>query len=143
MTPECPFAGHQPNDQDVTVSLPLCNSSLPTAGQSSAYVDVFVDIFIALDQGQSGGHRVRQILLRAIDDVILPLDVADSKFRGEPVSLKKLRKGDCSCSTTKLVLGWIIGTEAIPIHLAPHRVKHPTDVLASIPITQKRTSVKK
>ena len=43
----------------------------------------------------------------------------------------------------KLVLGWIIGTEAMTIHLPPHRVERLADVLASIPITQKRTSVKK
>jgi hypothetical protein len=29
------------------------------------------------------------------------------------------------------------------IHLPPHRVEHLAEVLASIPITQKRTSVKK
>ena len=42
----------------------------------------------------------------------------------------------------KLVLGWIIDTETMAIHLPPHRVERLAEVLANIPITQKRTSVK-
>ena len=78
ITQGCPFAGHPPNDQDVTASLPLRDPSLSTAGKPSAYVDVFVDDFIALAQGQSGGRRVRRIILQAVDDVLRPLDVTDS-----------------------------------------------------------------
>ena len=51
VTPEGPFSGHLSNDQDVTASLPLCDLSLPTTGQPSVYVDVFVDNCIALAQG--------------------------------------------------------------------------------------------
>ena len=32
VTPECPFAGHPPDNQDVTSPLPHCDPSLPTAG---------------------------------------------------------------------------------------------------------------
>ena len=49
--PEYPFAGYPPNNQDVTASLPLHNPLLPTTGQSSVYVGVFVDNFVALAQG--------------------------------------------------------------------------------------------
>jgi hypothetical protein len=56
---ECPFAGHPPNNQDVTTSLPLRDLLLPTTGQPSAYADVFVDNVVALAQGRSGGHCVR------------------------------------------------------------------------------------
>ena len=117
MTPECPFAGHPPSNQDVTASLPLCDLSLPTTGQPSAYVDVFVDDFEALAQGRSGGRRVRRILLHAVDNVLRPLNATDSKFLRELVSLKKLQKGEYSWSTVKLVLGWIIDTKAMSIHL--------------------------
>ena len=96
MTSECPFTGHPPNDQDATASLPLRDPLLPTMGQPSAYVDMFVDNFAALAQGRSGGRCVRRILLHAVDDILCPLDVTDSKFRREPVSLKKLQQGDCS-----------------------------------------------
>merc|ERR1712095_224996 len=43
----------------------------------------------------------------------------------------------------KLVLERIINTELMIIHLPPHWVTRLADILASIPVTQKRTSVKK
>jgi len=53
-----------------------------------AYVDVFVDDFIALAQEYPNSRRVRQILLHAIDDVFRPLDSMDGPFRRHPTSLK-------------------------------------------------------
>ena len=41
------------------------------------------------------------------------------------------------------MLGWIIDTVNMTIHLPQHRVERLADILASIPITQKRTSVRK
>ena len=108
-----------------------------------SYVDIFVDDFVGLAQGSSNRRRVHQILMHAIDDVFRPLDSSDNAYRCAPVSVKKLAKGDCSWSTIKLVLGWIINTVSMTIHLPPHRVKRLAEILASIPITQKRTSVKK
>ena len=67
----------------------------------------------------------------------------DSPFRREPVSLKKLRQGDCSWDTIKLVLGWVIDTERMTLHLPPHRVERLWEILDSIPPSQKLTSVKK
>ena len=51
-------------------------------------------------------RRVRRILLYAIDDVIR-LSECDNVHRREPVSLKKLRQGDCSWSTVKQIRGWV------------------------------------
>lgn len=117
--------------------------SLPEQPRPLAYADVFVDDFIALAQRSGNSRRVRRILMHAIDDVFRPLDASDSSHRREPISLKKLRKGDCSWSTVKLVLGWIIDTATMTIQLPPHRVERLAEILASIPLTQKRTSVKK
>ena len=83
---------------------------LPRSGQPTQYTDIFVDDFVGLAQGHVAGRRVRRILMQAIDDVIRPLDPEDSPHRREPISVKKLLKGDCSWSTIKLVLGWIIDT---------------------------------
>ena len=117
--------------------------SLPSQSKPLAYIDVFVDDFLGLNQGRRNGRRVRKILLHAIDDVLRPLDGEDDIHRKEPVSLKKLRQGDCSWSTIKTMLGWIINTVNLTLHLPPHRAQHLADILASIPITQKRTSVRK
>ena len=117
-------------------------------------VEVFVDVFIALAQDHKGtgkkgrqrvpnSRRVRCILLHGIDDVFRPLDKRDIPHRREPVSLKKLRKGDCSWSTVKKVLGWVIDTANMTIHLPERRVKRLADILASLSPTQKPTSTKK
>ena len=41
------------------------------------------------------------------------------------------------------MLGWIIDTVSMTIHLPPHRVERLAEILASIPAIQKRTSLKK
>ena len=121
----------------------LRDPSLPKQSRPLSYVDVFVDDFIGLAQQSGNSRRVRRILMHAIDDVFRPLEATDSIHRREPISLKKLRKGDCSWSTVKLVLGWIIDTANMTIHLPPHRVERLAEILASIPVTQRRCSVQK
>ena len=64
-------------------------------------------------------------------------------YRTEPVSMKKLRKGDLSWNTIKTVLGWVINTTTMTIHLLDHRVARLAVILASIPATQKRSLLKK
>ena len=117
--------------------------SLPYTGKHLKYVDVFVDDFIALMQGRQNASQVRSILMHAVDEVFRPNDYYDSLNRREPISLKKLRQGDCSWSTLKLVLGWIIDTVNMTISLPQHRQERLADILTSIPPTQKRISAKK
>ena len=62
---------------------------LPSSNKLLSYVDVFVDDFIALAQGPHNRHRVRNILLHAVDQVFRPNDFYDDDFHLEPVSLKK------------------------------------------------------
>jgi hypothetical protein len=116
---------------------------LPSLQHPVKYVDVFVDDFIGLCQGHHNKSHVRQTLLHAVDAVFRPTDFHDGPYRREPVSLKKLKKGDVSWNTIKLVLGWIINTTTMTIHLPPHRVERLGQILADIPPSQKRLSVKK
>jgi len=90
-----------------------------------------------------GIESIDEMPFNAIDQVIRPLDSADNPARREPVSLKKLRQGDCSWATIKSVLGWVIDTVNMTIHLPPHRIDRLWELLDSIPRHQKRTSVKK
>ena len=127
----------------LSVNLPReRDPSLPTDSTPLQYSDVFVDDFCSFAQ-KPFLRRVRRTLLHAIDDVFRPLDGKDSPLRREPVSLKKLRQGDCTWSTVKLVLGWVIDTVAMTINLPPHRVERLWEILDSIPKSQKRTSIKK
>ena len=81
--------------------------------------------------------------MHAIDDVVWPLLDGDSEFRQEPVSMKKLLKGECSWSTVKLVLGWLVDKVNMTIQLPPHRIERLWEILNSIPRRQKLTSIKK
>ena len=103
VTLSCPFDGGPCTSTANPV--PPRVLSLPSSGRTLEYVDVFVDDFIGLAQGRRSRRRVRRILLHAVDDVLRPLDATDSPFCRGPVSLKKLRDGNCSWATVKLVLG--------------------------------------
>ena len=107
------------------------------------YVDMFVDDFLALAQGDRAWKRVRRILMKAIDDVFRPMDFYRKLERRDPTSIKKLKKGDCSWSTIKVMLGWILDTVNMVIKLPPHQEERLAKILSSIPRTQKRISVKK
>ena len=106
------------------------------------YVNIFVDDFTSLAQDPCL-RRVRRSLLYVIDNVFRPVSPRDSPFRREPVSLKKLRKGDCSWDTNMEVLKWFIDTIDMTIRLPPRRVARLWEILDGIPPTQRRTSAKK
>jgi hypothetical protein len=54
-------------------------------------------------------------------------------------------QGDANCSTCKTVLGWIIDTAvAMTLSLPPRcRLQRLADIIAEIPLSHKRTSVKR
>ena len=68
------------------------------------YIDVFVDDFICLVQGNEPNRCAQRILLHAIDQVFCPLNLAENKLCQEPISVKKNRKGDCTWFTIRLIL---------------------------------------
>jgi hypothetical protein len=141
---QSPSACHMPIQSRQHVPTPSNRDPcLPTQSLPTKYIDVFVDDFIALCQGQSSRPAVRRTLLHAVDAIFRPTDYYDGPHRREPVSLKKLHQGDLSWSTVKTILGWIINTATMTIHLPPHRVTRLGEILASIPKSQKRTSIKK
>ena len=109
-----------------------------------AYIDVFVDDFLGLAQGQRHRRRhVRRTLFHALDKVFRPLDGQDAKQRKEVLSLKKLDAGDCSWSTCQVLLGWIVDTINMTITLPPHRVERLHEILSATPRSQRRISVDK
>ena len=105
-----------------------------------AYVDVYVDDFIKLAQGWKNALRVRRHTFHSIDKVFRPNDLADSACRKEPISVKKLLKGDDQWSTQKTVLGWNIDSQAMTITLPPHRQQRLLQLLRTV-LKRKRTSV--
>lgn len=108
-----------------------------------AYIDVYMDDFVALVQGKPSRRRyVRQLLMQAVDTVFRPKDVSDPSHRQEPISEKKLRKGDGCWETTKTVLGWCLDTIHHTISLTPRRYNRLQEILDSLPRTRKRVRTK-
>ena len=109
-----------------------------TPTQPLAYVDIYVDDFLALAQGPPQTlDNVRTTLFHAIDEVFRPLHPSDQLFkRNDPISIKKLNKGDARWTTRKVMLGWVIDTTNETIELPPHRAERLLTILQSL--THKR-----
>lgn len=76
-----------------------------------AYVDILVEGFLSAVQGSSQRQNgARQLIFHAIDQVFCPLDTSDPPSRQQPISVKKLRKGDACWATRKTILGWVVDT---------------------------------
>ena len=102
-----------------------------------------MDDFCGLVQGNKRTRRlVKRLLFRSLDKVFRPVDDLDTRFRQEPASLKKLKKGDATWATTKLILGWLVDTIHKTITLPPHRVARLSEILASIGPEQQYVSTK-
>jgi hypothetical protein len=124
----------------VSITPPL-HSHQPAALPVRSF-DVYVDDFIGLGQGTPTQLRtLRRHLLHSIDQVFAPLAATD-RHNSEPISVKKLRKGDASWQTVKVVLGWVLDTVRHTISLPPHRAQRLQDIFADLH-GRSRVSVKK
>ena len=75
-----------------------------------AHVQVYLNEFISIVQGGPNDRRqMTRHLIRAIDKLFRN-NTKYNTAREEPISLKKLRKGEAAWSTQKVVLGWEIDT---------------------------------
>jgi hypothetical protein len=84
------------------------------------------------------------VLFHTLDEVLRPNDKEDDIHRPQPISIKKLQKGDACWSTQKQVLGWLIDTIQFTLTLPQHRLERLFDILHnSIGPQQKRVSVQK
>ena len=64
----------------------------------------------------------------------------DDIAREEPISLKKLRKGDAAWSTKKVILGWAIDTAKQVLTLPDDRKSSLTSLLDTVPPSDRRCS---
>jgi hypothetical protein len=109
-----------------------------------AQFDVYVDDFIGLAQGTCQHlERVRRTLFESVDLVLRPLEPSDEGTRREePISVKKLRKGDGAWATRKVILGWLLDSESLTIELTPQKQSRLAEVL-NVPTTQNRMGPRK
>ena len=107
------------------------------------YWDIYVDDFLGLCQGNAETRQlVKRILFQSLDKVFRPVDAADTPFRQEPASLKKLRKGDARWATIKVILGWLVDTVAKTITLPEHRAARLIEILNSVAPSQRWIATK-
>lgn len=106
-----------------------------------AYVDIYMDDFVALAQGHPTRRlNIRSTLFHQIDAVLRPLDSTDAiHHRKEPISVKKLNKGDALWSTRQTILGWIVDTYQETITLPAHRAERLLNLLDTL-IKRRRIS---
>jgi hypothetical protein len=109
----------------------------------AAYVDIYMDDFLVIAQGSPTQlENVRTTLFHAIDDVFRPLHPSDAAFcRQEPVSQKKLHKGDGRWTTRRTILGWVIDTSRETIELPPHRAARLQLILSEL-LPRRRVGLK-
>ena len=70
-------------------------------------------------------------VFRAIDKLFRPNN-KDDIAQEEPISLKKIRKGDAACITQKVVLGWVIDTVKQVLTLPSNRKTNLLSLLDTI-----------
>ena len=71
-------------------------------------------------------------LFHIIDELFLPNNEEDNA-REDPISLKKLRKGDTAWSTQKVIIGWSIDTVKQVLTLQANRKTNFLDLLDTNP----------
>jgi hypothetical protein len=108
------------------------------------YVDIYVDDYIGLVQGGARRRsRVQRILFESIDAIFRPLCPDDPATRQEPISVKKLLKGDGSWQTRKTLLGWVVDSVRHTIELPPRRLLRLLAILEDLPRTKTRIATKR
>ncbi|MGH7974087.1 MAG: hypothetical protein ACREBR_01075 [bacterium] len=106
-------------------------------------IDVYIDDFLGLSQGCARRRdEVRRTLFNTLDTVFRPLQIHDGPHRKEPISIKKLLKGDGAWATDKVMLGWHIDSVQGTIALPPHRRERLEQILRSIHPNQHRIGLR-
>ncbi len=108
-----------------------------------AYIDVFVDDFLALRQGTPDQLRqARRHIFHTIDLLFRPNDEHD-RHRKTPNSIKKLRLGDANWATRKQLLGWIVDSVQRIILLPAARYTKIRALLDTFPRSAHRCTLHK
>ena len=98
-----------------------------------AYIDIFVDDFLGITQGNKAKQEeVKCTLLHSLDNVMRPLLPTDLPKRQDPASLKNMKQGDSTWATHKILLVWVIDSVRGTIHLPQHRVTRLTTMLQEV-----------
>jgi hypothetical protein len=129
------------NTTDNVFAWPETSPNQPTL--PTQHFDVYVDDFIGVAQGTPEQlNNTRRKLFHCIDQVFRPVSAEDPDTRQEPISTKKLAKGDARWSHSKNILGWDVDTVQGTLALPPRRLARLHDILSELPRTKRRVALK-
>jgi len=122
---------------------PIISSSRPPAPFFGHY-GCFVEDFIGLAQTSRNRHCVYTAIFDSIDSLFRPPAPTNSAHRKDAISFQKLLQGDANWSTSKTILGRIVGSIAKPLtFLPPHRLSKLSIPLESVVHHRKRMALRK
>lgn len=114
---------HRPGQPALSLAAPAFLYSSQPLSQPLAEVELYMDDYIGLVQGHQRRRRcVKRVLMHTIDEIFRPWDPSETAHQ-EPMSVKKMKKGDASWQTRKQLLGWLIDTVEKTFLLPPHRME--------------------
>ena len=133
----------QANRQPKTMVMPHPPNRLQRWVPALCYADVYIDDEILVAQGSAPAlNKFCHQVLHINDWVFYPNERQDDPLiQREPISTKKLDKGDMCWSTQKVILGWLIDTLEGTIKLPPHR-QDCLNVLLQVALTHKQITMK-
>jgi hypothetical protein len=97
-----------------------------------AAVEVFVDDFIAMSQDVGRIPHLTRSILHGIEEVFPGPDTTGHAGGREPVSEKKIRRGEADWTTRKVVLGWLLDGERRTIELTDDKAAAYTEELRKL-----------
>ena len=114
-----------------------------TSPTTTTLVEVFVDDFIGVtnDTGFENLQKISRAMIHGIHSIFPPPDISGHNG-ADPVSEKKLEKGEGTWSHTKEVLGWILNGKDFTMQLPPQKCKAIRLLTRKI-LKKKRISLKK
>jgi hypothetical protein len=112
-------------------------AGIPTSQQATThrFVAVYVDDFILAGvENQEGTllHRMAQAALLGIHSIFLPIEVTGHIGGKDPISQKKLDKGDATMAVTKEVLGFLVEGDRRTVQLPPAKATAICDKLKKV-----------
>jgi hypothetical protein len=104
-----------------------------------AHADVYIDDIIGIWQPASmSKQQFTRHIFHTIDKVFRPSEPSDPPARTEPISTKKLDKGDGNLTTRKTILGWTLDTIDYTLELPDRRLHRLMQLLDELPRSRKR-----
>ena len=96
-------------DRPISGHLDINHNQVVESKSALAYIDIFVDDFLGITQGNKARQeRVKRALLHSLDDVLPPISPTDLPTRQDPASLENMKQGDSTRETQKNLLGGLL-----------------------------------